>query len=105
MVNQLTEGYYTKSGELNVEDNAELKDRFELLASAVAGGQSAAQAAWDWNGGKSFVDGTFATFVCPRLDARCRQRARSKQVAVTPPPAGTSPMCSPAAQPTGVVRS
>ena len=20
---------------------------------------------WDWNGGKSFVDGTFATFVCP----------------------------------------
>jgi cellobiose transport system substrate-binding protein len=65
MVNQLDEGYYTSGGDLNVEDNAELKSRFDLLASAVAGGQSAAQAAWDWNGGKSFVDGTFATFVCP----------------------------------------
>ena len=65
MVNQLDEGYYTADGELNVEDNAELKARFDLLAEAVAGGQSAAQAAWDWNGGKSFVDGTFATFVCP----------------------------------------
>jgi cellobiose transport system substrate-binding protein len=65
MVNQLDEGYYTSDGDLNVEDNAELKSRFDLLASAVAGGQSAAQAAWDWNGGKSFVDGTFATFVCP----------------------------------------
>ena len=34
-------------------------------ARRSASGQSAAQAAWDWNGGKSFVDGTFATFVCP----------------------------------------
>jgi cellobiose transport system substrate-binding protein len=65
MVNQLDEGYYTSGGDLNVEDNAELKARFDLLADAVDGGQSAAQAAWDWNGGKSFVDGTFATFVCP----------------------------------------
>ncbi len=65
MVNQLPEGYYTADGELNVEDNADLKERFELLGTAVADGQSAAQAAWDWNGGKSFVDGTFATFVCP----------------------------------------
>ncbi|GAA1808457.1 ABC transporter substrate-binding protein [Agromyces neolithicus] len=65
MVNQLPEGYYTAEGELNVEGNADLKERFELLGTAVADGQSAAQAAWDWNGGKSFVDGTFATFVCP----------------------------------------
>lgn len=65
MVNQLDEGYYTSDGELDVEGNAELRERFDLLAGAVAGGQSAAQAAWDWNGGKSFVDGTFATFVCP----------------------------------------
>ncbi|MGO2685131.1 MAG: extracellular solute-binding protein [Microbacterium sp.] len=65
MVNQLDEGYYTGDGELNVEGNAELKERFELLGAATEGGQSAAQAAWDWNGGKSFVDGTFATFVCP----------------------------------------
>ncbi|MGO3232307.1 MAG: ABC transporter substrate-binding protein [Microbacterium sp.] len=65
MVNQLDEGYYTSDGELNVEGNAELKERFELLGAATEGGQSAAQAAWDWNGGKSFVDGTFATFVCP----------------------------------------
>ncbi|WP_300269119.1 extracellular solute-binding protein [Microbacterium sp.] len=65
MVNQLEEGYYTADGELNVEGNGELKERFELLGEATEGGQSAAQAAWDWNGGKSFVDGTFATFVCP----------------------------------------
>lgn len=65
MVNQLDEGYYTADGELNVEGNDELKARFDQLAAATLGGQSAAQAAWDWNGGKSFVDGTFATFVCP----------------------------------------
>ncbi|MDQ0727029.1 ABC transporter substrate-binding protein [Microbacterium sp. W4I20] len=65
MVNQLDEGYYTADGELNVEGNAELQDRFELLGAATEGGQSAAQKAWDWNGGKSFVDGTFAVFVCP----------------------------------------
>jgi len=65
MVNQLDEGYYTSDGELNVEGNSELRERFDLLAGAVAGGQSAAQAAWDWNGGKSFVDGTFAVFMCP----------------------------------------
>jgi len=65
MVNQLDEGYYTSDGDLNVEGNSELRERFDLLAGAVAGGQSAAQAAWDWNGGKSFVDGTFAVFMCP----------------------------------------
>lgn len=65
MVNQLDEGYYTADGELNVEGNTELKQRFEMLGAASESGQSAAQAAWDWNGGKSFVDGTFATFVCP----------------------------------------
>ncbi|UYN83207.1 MAG: carbohydrate ABC transporter substrate-binding protein [Microcella sp.] len=65
MVNQLDEGYYTADGELNVEGNAELKSRFDQLAAATLSGQSAAQGAWDWNGGQSFVDGTFATFVCP----------------------------------------
>lgn len=65
MVNQLEEGYYTADGELNVEGNAELKARFDQLAEATLSGQSAAQGAWDWNGGQSFVDGTFATFVCP----------------------------------------
>jgi len=65
MVNQLEEGYYTKDGELNVADNAELRERWDTLAAAVADGLSAKQAAWDWNGGASFVDGTFATFVCP----------------------------------------
>jgi len=65
MVNQLDEGYYTADGELNVDGNAELKERFELLGAATEGGQSAAESAWDWNGGKSFVDSSFATFVCP----------------------------------------
>jgi cellobiose transport system substrate-binding protein len=65
MVNQLDEGYYTADGELNVEGNAELQERFGWIADASADGLSAAQAAWDWNGGKSFTDQTFATFVCP----------------------------------------
>ncbi|MFC9559757.1 ABC transporter substrate-binding protein [Agromyces sp. NPDC056965] len=65
MVNQMPEGYYTADGELNVEDNADLKANYDLLAAAVGDGLSAAQTAWDWNGGKSFVDGTFATFICP----------------------------------------
>ncbi len=65
MVNQLDEGYYTADGELNVEDNAELQELWDLLASAVEDGLSAAQSVWDWNGGQSLVDGTFATFMCP----------------------------------------
>jgi cellobiose transport system substrate-binding protein len=65
IVNQMPEGYYTADGELNVADNAEMKAAFDVLAAAVADGLSAAQAAWDWNGGQSFVDGTFATFMCP----------------------------------------
>ncbi len=65
IVNQLDEGYYTADGKLNVEGNDELKTRFLELAEAAQYGLSADQAAWDWGGGKAFVDGTFATFVCP----------------------------------------
>ncbi len=65
IVNQMDEGYYTADGELNVEDNADMRASFDLVAAAVADGLSAGQAVWDWNGGQSFVDGTFATFVCP----------------------------------------
>lgn len=65
MVNQLDEGYYTADGELNVKGNADLEERFGWIADGAASGLSAGQAAWDWNGGKSFVDGTFATAVCP----------------------------------------
>ncbi|PFG29305.1 cellobiose transport system substrate-binding protein [Paramicrobacterium agarici] len=65
MVNQMDEGYYTSDGELNIEGNSEMRDRFDQLAEATLNGQSAAQTAWDWGGGKAFVDGSFATFVCP----------------------------------------
>lgn len=65
MVNQLPEGYYTSDGELNVEGNKELQERWGWIADGAASKLSAAQTAWDWNGGKSFNDGTFATFVCP----------------------------------------
>lgn len=65
MVNQLEEGYYTAGGELNVEDNAELRERFGWIAEASDAGLSAASTAWDWNGGQAFTDQTFATFVCP----------------------------------------
>ena len=65
MVNQMDEGYYTADGELNVVDNADLKAAWTKLAAADAAGLSAAQTQWDWNKGKSFIDGTFATFMCP----------------------------------------
>jgi cellobiose transport system substrate-binding protein len=65
MVNQLPEGYYTSDGKLNVEGNAELEERWGWITDGAASGLSAAQTAWDWNSGKSFTDGTFATFVCP----------------------------------------
>ncbi|MFC5929969.1 carbohydrate ABC transporter substrate-binding protein [Cryobacterium melibiosiphilum] len=65
MVNQLPEGYYTSDGELNIEGNADLEERWGWLTQGVADGLSAQQARWDWGGGKGFVDGSFATFVCP----------------------------------------
>lgn len=65
MVNQLEEGYYTADGELNVENNADLRERWDLLAAGAADGLSANLGQWDWNGGAAFVDGTFAVFVCP----------------------------------------
>lgn len=65
MVNQQAEGYYTKAGELNVENNATLKGLWGQLADAAASGLSSNQSQWDWGGGKAFVDGSFATFVCP----------------------------------------
>ncbi|SIO07423.1 ABC transporter substrate-binding protein [Agromyces cerinus] len=65
MVNQLDEGYYTADGELNVEGNADLEARWALLAQGAADGLSANQTQWDWGKGQAFVDGSFATFVCP----------------------------------------
>jgi cellobiose transport system substrate-binding protein len=65
MVNQLPEGYYTKAGKLNITDNQALKDRWAMLAAANVAGLSAKQTQWDWNKGKSFTDGKFATFMCP----------------------------------------
>ncbi len=65
MVNQQSEGYYTKSGNLNVKDNATLKGLWAQLADGAKSGLSANQSQWDWGGGKAFIDGSFATFVCP----------------------------------------
>ncbi|MCW4466879.1 extracellular solute-binding protein [Glutamicibacter sp. MNS18] len=65
MVNQLPEGYYTADGSLNIEGNTELRERWDLLADAAQSGLSAAQTQWDWGKGQAFVDGSFATFVCP----------------------------------------
>lgn len=65
MVNQLDEGYYTADGELNIEGNPELEERWALINQGISDGLSAKQARWDWGGGKAFVDGSFATFVCP----------------------------------------
>ncbi len=65
MVNEQKEGYYKKDGSLNVEGNDTLKGLFMQLAQGDADGLSSNQAQWDWGGGKAFVDGSFATFVCP----------------------------------------
>ena len=65
MVNQLDEGYYTADGALNVEGNAELEERWGWLADAAAAGLPAGSPRWDWNGGTDFVNGDFATFMCP----------------------------------------
>lgn len=65
MVNQQPEGYYTKDGKLNVENNADLQALWSKLGAGAAAGLSANQTQWDWGKGKAFVDGTFATFVCP----------------------------------------
>jgi cellobiose transport system substrate-binding protein len=65
MVNQLPEGYYTKDGKLNVEGNAKLQALWTQLADGAKAGLSSNQSQWDWGKGKAFVDGSFATFVCP----------------------------------------
>lgn len=65
MVNQLPEGYYKADGTLNVKENQALKDNWLMLADAAKDGLSSGQTQWDWGGGKAFVDGSFATFVCP----------------------------------------
>lgn len=65
MVNQLPEGYYQADGTLDIEGNAALAERWGELAGGAAAGLSAGQTQWDWGKGKAFVDGSFATFVCP----------------------------------------
>lgn len=65
MVNQLPEGYYKTDGTLNVEGNEAMKSNWMMLADAAKDGLSSNQTQWDWGSGKAFVDGSFATFVCP----------------------------------------
>ncbi|GAA3575132.1 extracellular solute-binding protein [Microlunatus spumicola] len=65
MVNQQPQGYYTPDDKLNIEGNATLQGLWTQLGTAAAQGLSANQTQWDWGKGKAFVDGSFATFVCP----------------------------------------
>jgi cellobiose transport system substrate-binding protein len=65
MVNELPEGYYTKDGKLNVEGNTQLQALWTQLADGAKAGLSSNQSQWDWGKGKAFVDGSFATFMCP----------------------------------------
>ena len=65
MVNQLPEGYYTKDGKLNIQNNTDMQALWSKLAAGAKAGLSANQTQWDWGKGKAFTDGTFATFVCP----------------------------------------
>jgi cellobiose transport system substrate-binding protein len=65
MINQLDEGYYTADGELNIEGNPEIEQRWEWINEILASDLSAGSERWTWGGGEAFVDGSFATFVCP----------------------------------------
>jgi len=65
MVNQQPQGYYTPDDKLNIEGNAALQGLWTQLGTAAGQGLSANQTQWDWGKGKAFVDGSFATFVCP----------------------------------------
>lgn len=65
MVNQLPEGYYKADGSLNIEGNTALSERWGELADGAAAGLSSAQTQWDWGKGQAFLDGSFATMVCP----------------------------------------
>ena len=65
MVNQQKEGYYTADGELNITDNDTLKGLWSKVADGAAAGYSSNQAQWDWGNGEAFLDGSFASFVCP----------------------------------------
>lgn len=65
MVNQMDEGYYTKDGELNLDGNEAMISRFKQLGGAIEDGLSSDQTQWDWANGKAFLDGSFATMVCP----------------------------------------
>ncbi len=65
MVQQQDEGYYTKDGELNVEGNKALEALLGQVADASQAGLSSDQTLFDWGKGKGFLDGSFATMVCP----------------------------------------
>jgi len=65
MVNQQKEGYYKTDGDLNIDGNSTLQGLWSQLAQGASEGLSSNQTQWDWGGGKAFVDGSFATFVCP----------------------------------------
>ena len=65
MVNQQPEGYYTKAGKLNVENNAALQGCGPSSAPRPTPASRPTRPQWDWGKGKAFVDGSFATFVCP----------------------------------------
>jgi cellobiose transport system substrate-binding protein len=65
MQNQLDEGYLTKDDKLAIESNKDIKDNWDQVTAAVAGGQSAKLVAFspEWNNG--FKQGAFATKTCP----------------------------------------
>lgn len=64
MVRQRPTGYTAVDGTPLAPDDGALRDRWELLTAAVAEGLSARERPWEWDGGRAFVDGSFATTVC-----------------------------------------
>lgn len=62
MVRQLDVGYTAPGGSLT--DDGDRRARWDLLGAAVADGLSANEEAWDWDSGRSLVDGTFAVTPC-----------------------------------------
>lgn len=65
MVRQLPHGPSTEEQRHDVGTDPALRAAWDLLTAAIADGLSAHESLWDWDGGASFVDGAFATVVCP----------------------------------------
>jgi cellobiose transport system substrate-binding protein len=65
MVNQLPEGFTNENNELIIEDNAAIREAWDMLGEAVANDQSAKLPVWSTEWDQGFANSAFATQACP----------------------------------------